>query len=213
MRTFPNFHVIDHPLVHHKLTLLRDCTTTSRIFKELVEEIALLMTFEATRQLPLKQVLVETPLMQTQSKVLDDVEIVLVPILRAGIGMVEGIVKLIPTARVFHLGLYRDHETLKPVQYYFKMPPVRSRNHHFILIDPMLATGGSAVAAAGILQEAGVKNLSFMCLIAAPEGVEKFCTANPDVGVFAAALDERLDERGYILPGLGDAGDRLFGTC
>ena len=205
------FQVIDHPLIRHKLTYIRDRLTGKKEFKELVDEVAMLMAFEITRDFPLEKARVQTPLMETDCEVLGDLQIVLVPILRAGIGMVDGIMRLIPSAKVGHVGLYRDHKTLKPVTYYFKIPPL-AENHQFILIDPMLATGGSAIEAVNILKKNGVRNIKFMCLIAAPEGVKAFCKTHPEIDVYAAALDERLNDKAYILPGLGDAGDRLFGT-
>ena len=205
------FQVIDHPLIRHKLTYIRDRLTGKKEFKELVDEVAMLMAFEITRDFSLEKARVQTPLMETDCEVLGDLQIVLVPILRAGIGMVDGIMRLIPSAKVGHVGLYRDHETLKPVTYYFKIPPL-AESHQFILIDPMLATGGSAIEAVNILKKEGVRNIKFMCLIAAPEGVKAFCTTHPEIDVYAAALDERLNDKAYILPGLGDAGDRLFGT-
>lgn len=208
---YPNFQVISHPLIEHKLTFIRDLTTPKKGFKELVDEVAMLMAYEITKDFPLEEVEIETPICKTKTKIVSGKKVVLVPILRAGLGMVDGILKLIPSARVGHIGLYRDHETLQPVSYYFKIPP-QSEDRDFILIDPMLATGGSAIAAVTKLKEAGVKNIKFMCLIAAPEGVKAFCEAYPDVKVFAAGLDERLNENGYIVPGLGGAGDRLFGT-
>ncbi len=210
MKMPENFQVIEHPLIKHKLTFIRDKNTPKKEFKELVDEVAMLMAFEITKDLPLKDIEIETPLCKTTSQVVSGKKVGVVPILRAGLGMVDGILKLIPSARVGHIGLYRDHETLKPVSYYFKIPSVENRD--FILIDPMLATGGSAVAAASMLKDAGVKNIKFMCLIAAPEGVEVFCKAHPDIQVYCAALDEKLNDKSYILPGLGDAGDRLFGT-
>jgi len=209
--TYTNFHVVDHPLVHHKLAYIRNRHTGKKEFKEFVDEIGMILAIEATRDLPLTPMRVETPLMETECMVLGDLQVVVVPILRAGVGLVDGFLKVLPTAKVGHVGLYRNEETFEPVRYYFKIPPVKE-NHRFILVDPMLATGGSAIESARILKEAGVRHLSFACLIAAPEGVEAFCTAHPDVPVFAAALDEKLNEKAYILPGLGDAGDRLFGT-
>ena len=211
MMNYPNFQVISHPLIEHKLTFIRDLTTPKKGFKELVDEVAMLMAYEITKDFPLEEVEIETPICKTKTKIVSGKKVVLVPILRAGLGMVDGILKLIPSARVGHIGLYRDHETLQPVSYYFKIPP-QSEDRDFILIDPMLATGGSAIAAVDKLKEVGVKNIKFMCLIAAPEGVKAFCDAHPDVKVFAAGLDECLNENGYIVPGLGDAGDRLFGT-
>ena len=202
--------VLDHPLIRHKLALLRDARTTSRDFRELVGEIAALMTFEATRDLPTEPVEVVTPLETTQGEQVVG-RIALVPILRAGLGMVDGIQRLIPAARVGHIGLYRDHDTLQPVSYYFKVPtPVA--DHRFLILDPMLATGGSAAEAAERLKEAGARDIALLCLVAAPEGVEAFTARHPDVPIFAAALDRELNAEGYILPGLGDAGDRIFGT-
>jgi uracil phosphoribosyltransferase len=206
-----NFTVVTHPLIEHKLTYIRDINTSKKEFKELVNEVAMLMAYEITKDMPLEEVEIETPICKTKAKVLAGKKLVLVPILRAGIGMVDGILKLVPSARVGHIGLYRDEETLKPVSYYFKIPS-NCEDRDFILIDPMLATGGSAVYAANMLKDAGAKSIKFMCLIAAPEGVKKFCESHPDIKVYAAALDEKLNEKGYIVPGLGDAGDRLFGT-
>jgi uracil phosphoribosyltransferase len=202
--------VLDHPLIRHKMALLRDAATSSRDFKQLVGEIAALMTYEVTRDLPTEPVEVVTPLEMTRGERIAR-KIALVPILRAGLGMVEGIVQLIPNARVGHIGLYRDHGTLQPVSYYFKVPmPVA--DHWFFVLDPMLATGGSAIEAMSELKRAGAQHLALLCIVAAPEGVAAFTSAHPDVPVFAAALDRELNEHGYILPGLGDAGDRLFGT-
>jgi len=208
---FENFNIIKHPLIEHKLTYIREKHTSKKEFKELVDEVALLMAYEITKDFSLQEIEISTPICKTRSKVVSGKKVVLVPILRAGLGMVDGILKLIPSARVGHIGLYRDEKTLQPVSYYFKIPS-SCEDREFILVDPMLATGGSAVAAADMLKEAGAKNIKFMCLIAAPEGVEKFCKAHPDVKVYAAGLDEKLNEHGYIVPGLGDAGDRLFGT-
>lgn len=205
-----NFQVIEHPLIKHKLTFIRDKKTPKKEFKELVDEVAMLMAFEITKDFPLTDIEIETPLCKTITQVVSGKKVGIVPILRAGLGMVDGILKLMPSARVGHIGLYRDHETLQPVSYYFKIPSCEDRD--FILIDPMLATGGSAIAAANMLKEAGAKNIKFMCLIAAPEGVEAFCSAHPDIKVYSASLDEKLNEKSYIIPGLGDAGDRLFGT-
>lgn len=206
----PGITVLDHPLIRHKLSLLRNATTSSKDFRELVAEIAALMTYEVTRDLPTEPVTVETPMERTEGTQVAG-NIALVPILRAGLGMVEGIHKLIPNARVGHIGLYRDHETLKPVPYYFKVPtPVA--DHRFLILDPMLATGGSAAEAARELKKAGATSLMLICLVAAPEGVATFHAAHPDIPVYAAALDRELNADGYILPGLGDAGDRIFGT-
>lgn len=203
--------VLDHPLVQHKVALLRDKGTKTRDFKELVAEIGMLLAYEATRDLPMTEVTVETPLEKTKGRQVDGKHLVLVPILRAGLGFVDGITRLLPTARVGHVGLYRDHDTLVPHQYYFKLPPA-GPGTRYLLLDPMLATGGSAVAAVQKLKDAGAKDIRFLCLVAAPEGVRALNAAHPDVKIYAAALDRQLNEHGYILPGLGDAGDRLFGT-
>ncbi|MFC5557552.1 uracil phosphoribosyltransferase [Ureibacillus thermophilus] len=204
-------YVFDHPLIQHKLTYIRDKNTGTKEFRELVDEVATLMAFEITRDLPTEEIEIETPITKAKTRVLAGKKIALVPILRAGIGMVDGVLKLIPAAKVGHIGLYRDPETLKPVEYYVKLPQdVQERE--FIVVDPMLATGGSAVEAINALKKRGANNIKFMCLIAAPEGVEVLQKAHPDVDIFIAALDEKLNEHGYIVPGLGDAGDRLFGT-
>jgi len=203
--------VFDHPLIQHKLTYIRDKKTGTKEFRELVDEVATLMAFEITRDMPLDDVDVETPVTTAKAKVLSGKKLGIVPILRAGIGMVDGVLKLIPAAKVGHIGLYRDPETLQPVEYYVKLPAdVEERD--FILVDPMLATGGSAVEAINSLKKRGAKNIKFMCLIAAPEGVEVLQSVHHDVDIYIAALDEKLDDHGYIVPGLGDAGDRLFGT-
>jgi uracil phosphoribosyltransferase len=204
-------YVFDHPLIQHKLTYIRDKNTGTKDFRELVDEVATLMAFEITRDMPLEDIEIETPVCMAKSKVLSGKKIGLVPILRAGIGMVDGILKLIPAAKVGHIGLYRDPETLKPIEYYVKLPSdVEERD--FIVVDPMLATGGSANEAIHSLKKRGAKNIKFMCLIAAPEGVEAVKAEHPDVDIYIAALDEKLNDHGYIVPGLGDAGDRLFGT-
>ncbi|HEV7836875.1 MAG TPA: uracil phosphoribosyltransferase [Gemmatimonadaceae bacterium] len=208
---FPTLRLVSHPLVQHKLTILRDRETPTKIFKELVDEIAMLMAYEATADLPLEPVPVETPLEKTEGRQVSGKKLTLVPILRAGLGMVEGILRLVPAARVGHIGLYRDHDTLEPVDYYFKVPGDTSERDFFVL-DPMLATGGSAVSAVTSLKRAGASRIRFLCLVAAPEGVKKLAAAHPDVIVYCAALDRELNPQGYILPGLGDAGDRLFGT-
>lgn len=206
-----NVFVFDHPLIQHKLTYIRDKNTGTKEFRELVDEVAMLMAFEITRDLPVKEVNVETPVTTSPSKVLAGKKLGLVPILRAGLGMVDGVRKLIPAAKVGHVGLYRDPETFKPVEYYVKLPnDIEERE--LIVIDPMLATGGSANDAIAALKKRGGKNIRLMCLIAAPEGVEVIKEAHPDVDIYLAAMDERLDDHGYIIPGLGDAGDRLFGT-
>ncbi|AVX19538.1 MAG: uracil phosphoribosyltransferase [Bacillota bacterium] len=204
-------HVFDHPLIQHKLTYIRDKRTGSKEFRELVEEVAMLMAYEVTRDLPLEEAEVETPVGPAKTKVLAGKKLGVVPILRAGLGMVNGVLKLIPAAKVGHIGLYRDPETLQPVEYYCKLPTdVPERD--LIVIDPMLATGGSAAAAITFLKEKGAKNIKLMCLIAAPEGIRTVQEAHPDVDIYAAAVDEKLNDHGYIVPGLGDAGDRLFGT-
>lgn len=208
---FPNLTVLDHPLIQHKVTLLRDRGTSTRDFKQLVNEIATLMAYEVTKDLPTEPVTVETPLERMEGRQVAGKKLTLVPILRAGLGMVDGIAQLIPSARVGHIGLYRDHATLEPVDYYFKIPGGEEARDFFVL-DPMLATGGSAVAAVSALKQAGARRIRFLCLVAAPEGVTRLLNAHPDVPVFAAALDRELNADGYILPGLGDAGDRLFGT-
>ncbi|MFN2744605.1 MULTISPECIES: uracil phosphoribosyltransferase [Bacillus] len=204
-------YVFDHPLIQHKLTYIRDVKTGTKEFRELVDEVATLMAFEITRDLPLMEVDVETPVQMAKSSVIAGKKLGVVPILRAGLGMVDGILKLIPAAKVGHVGLYRDPETLKPVEYYVKLPSdVEERE--FIVVDPMLATGGSAVEALNSLKKRGARNIRFMCLIAAPEGVDEVQKHHPDVDIYIAALDEKLNEKGYIVPGLGDAGDRMFGT-
>ena len=204
-------YVFDHPLIQHKLTYIRDKNTGTKEFRELVDEVATLMAFEITRDLPLEEIEVETPVTTAKTKVLSGKKIAIVPILRAGIGMVDGVLKLIPAAKVGHIGLYRDPETLKPVEYYAKLPAdVEERD--FIIVDPMLATGGSAVEAINSLKKRGAKSIKFMCLIAAPEGVKAIQEQHNDVDIYIAALDEKLNDHGYIVPGLGDAGDRLFGT-
>jgi uracil phosphoribosyltransferase len=207
----PNLQVVDHPLIRHKLSYLRARTTPTKEFKELVDEIAMLMAFEATRNLETEEVTVRTPLEDTAAQRIRGKKLVLVPILRAGLGMVEGVLSLMPGARVGHVGLYRDEETLQPVEYYFKVPP-RPEGRDFLVLDPMLATGGSASAAVAGLKRRGARSIRFMCLVAAPEGVRRMETDHPEIPVLAAALDRELNENGYILPGLGDAGDRLFGT-
>jgi uracil phosphoribosyltransferase len=206
-----NLVLVDHPLVQHKVTKLRDRRTSTRDFKALVNEIAMLMAYEATKHLPLEDTAVETPLEHTMGHQVAGKKLALVPILRAGLGMVDGITDLIPSARIGHIGLYRDPNTLEPVEYYFKIPG-SEEDRIFLVLDPMLATGGSAVEAVAALKRAGAKQIRFLCLVAAPEGVERMGAAHPDVIVYAAALDRELNADGYILPGLGDAGDRLFGT-
>jgi len=207
----PGLTLLRHPLVQHKVALLRDRATPTKIFKELVDEIAMLMAYEATIDLPLEPIDVETPLERTTGQRVAGKKLTLVPILRAGLGMVEGILKLVPAARVGHIGLYRDHDTLEPVDYYFKIPG-DAGERDFFLLDPMLATGGSALSAISALKRAGAQRIRFLCLVAAPAGVQRVHAAHPDVPIFCAALDRELNAHGYILPGLGDAGDRLFGT-
>jgi uracil phosphoribosyltransferase len=200
-----------HPLIQHKVTLLRDRRTPTKIFKELLDEIAMLMAYEATSDLPLEPTEVDTPLERTTGVRVSGKKLVLVPILRAGLGMVEGVLRLVPGARVGHIGLYRDHDTLEPVDYYFRVPGDAAARD-FFLLDPMLATGGSAVSAVSSLKRAGASRIKFLCVVAAPAGIERLAAAHPDVQVYCAALDRELNASGYILPGLGDAGDRLFGT-
>jgi uracil phosphoribosyltransferase len=208
---FPNLVVVTHPLIQHKITRLRDRTTGTRDFKALVSELSMLMAYEATKDLRLEDVAVETPLERTTGRHLAGKKLALVPILRAGLGMVEGITQLVPHARVGHIGLYRDHQTLEPVDYYFRIPG-NEEDRLFLVLDPMLATGGSATRAVSALKQAGAGRIRFLCLVAAPEGVRRMLEAHPDIPVFAGALDRGLNGQGYILPGLGDAGDRLFGT-
>ncbi len=203
--------VFDHPLIQHKLSILRDKGTSVKEFRELISEIAMLMCYEATRDLPLEDVQVETPVATATVKRIAGKKLAIVPILRAGLGMVDGMVSMMPNVKVGHIGLFRDPETLEPVKYYFKMPPdIDERD--VIVVDPMLATGGSASAAIQFLKDDGVKHIKLMCIIGAPEGVERMQEDHPDVDIYVAALDERLNEHGYIVPGLGDAGDRIFGT-
>jgi uracil phosphoribosyltransferase len=203
--------IMDHPLLRHKLTLLRDKETSTAKFRAVAREVSLLMAYEVTRDLPLEWVDIETPLESMTSEYLAGKKLCLVSILRAGNGILEGMLDLLPSARVGHIGLYRDHETLQPVQYYLKLPNDVSERL-CILVDPMLATGNSAIAAAARLKEAGVKQMKFVCLLAAPEGVEAFGKAHPDVPIYTGAVDRQLDGNGYIRPGLGDAGDRFYGT-
>ncbi|MCQ2477910.1 MAG: uracil phosphoribosyltransferase [Clostridia bacterium] len=208
---YDNVFVMDHPLIQHKLSILRDEKTDSKQFRELISEIAMLMAYESTRDLPLKEVETKTPIAVTKTKVLDGKKMAIVPILRAGLGMVDGLLNLVPAARVGHIGMYRDPKTHKPVDYYCKLPKDLGERDVFVL-DPMLATGGSAVDAVTRIKEFNPKRIKFMCIIAAPEGLEAFTKVHPDVPVYCAGLDERLNENCYIVPGLGDAGDRIFGT-
>ncbi|MEO6443850.1 MAG: uracil phosphoribosyltransferase [Gemmatimonadaceae bacterium] len=209
--SFPSLTIVRHPLIQHKLTLMRDRRTPKKIFKELVDEIAMLMAYEATASLTLEEIVVQTPLEESTGWQVSGKKLTLVPILRAGLGMVEGILRLVPSARVGHIGLYRDHDTLQPVDYYFKVPG-DAAERDFFLLDPMLATGGSAVSAIESLKRTGATRIRFLCLVAAPEGVKRVTDAHPDVQIYCASLDRELNSHGYILPGLGDAGDRLFGT-
>ena len=204
-------HIIDHPLIQHKLTIMRKKNTPSQDFRTLLDEISMLMGYEVTRNLPLEDVVIETPICKSTQKRIAGKKIAIVPILRAGLGMVDGLLKLIPVARVGHIGLYRDPETHEPHEYYCKMPGDIAERP-VIVVDPMLATGGSAADALTLVKKHGAKNIILMCLVAAPEGVEKVQNAHPDVDIYCASLDEKLNEHAYIVPGLGDAGDRLFGT-
>ena len=206
-----NVNVMTHPLIQHKVTLIRSVETGTKDFRQLLEEIALLMGYEITRDLPLEDVEVETPLVKTIGKQIAGKKLGVVPILRAGLGMVNGLLELMPMAKVGHVGMYRDPETLQPVEYYCKLPSDLA-DRRIIVTDPMLATGGSAAAAISLLKEKGAKEIQLMCLVAAPEGVEVVNKADPDVRFYVDALDEKLNDHGYILPGLGDAGDRIFGT-
>jgi uracil phosphoribosyltransferase len=202
---------IKHPLILHKLAIIRDKNTGSKDFRELVEEVAMLMAYEVTRDIQLEEVEIETPICKTKCQMLAGKKLAIVPILRAGLGMVDGMLKLVPAAKVGHIGLYRDEETLQPVEYFCKLPQdIQERD--VIVTDPMLATGGSAIDAISLLKKRGAVNIRLMCLIAAPEGINAVTKAHPDVDVYIAAIDEKLNEKGYIVPGLGDAGDRLFGT-
>ena len=203
--------VMEHPLIQHKIGIIRRSGTSSKEFRELVGEVAMFMAYEATRDLKLREIEIETPLAKTKAMELAGKKLAVVPILRAGLGMVEGMLAMIPAAKVGHIGLYRDPDTLEPVEYYCKLPADSSEREVFV-VDPMLATGGSAVAAIAMFKEKGVKNIRFLCLIAAPEGLKKLQETHPDVDIYVGALDDHLNEHGYIVPGLGDAGDRIFGT-
>jgi uracil phosphoribosyltransferase len=207
----PNLTVLDHPLIQHKLTLLRDKATSTRDFKQLVSEITTLMAYEVTKDLPTVVVEIDTPLERMTGRMVSDKKLTLVPILRAGLGMVDGVSQLLPTARVGHIGVSRDEDSLEPTRYYAKLPS-DERDRDYFILDPMLATGGSATAAVTTLKSAGARRIKFLCIVAAPEGVRRMLEGHPDVPVYAAALDRALNEHGYIVPGLGDAGDRLFGT-
>ncbi|MCE2234596.1 uracil phosphoribosyltransferase [Streptococcus thermophilus] len=205
------FQVISHPLIQHKLSILRREDTSTKDFRELVNEIAMLMGYEVSRDLLLEEVEIQTPIIKTVQKQLSGKKLAIVPILRAGIGMVDGFLSLVPAAKVGHIGMYRDEETLEPVEYLVKLPEDIDQRQIFVM-DPMLATGGSAILAVDSLKKRGAANIKFVCLVAAPEGVKKLQDAHPDIDIYTASLDERLNENGYIVPGLGDAGDRLFGT-
>lgn len=204
-------HILNHPLILHKLSMMREKNTNTKSFRELLTEISMLMGYEVTRNFPTKQIRIETPIREMDAPILAAEDIVVVPILRAGLGMTDGLLQLMPTAKVGHIGLYRDETTHQPVEYYCKLPK-ESVDAEVIVVDPMLATGGSAAAAIEFIKKRGANKIKFMCLIAAPEGIEALKTAHPDVDIYVAALDEKLNENGYIVPGLGDAGDRLFGT-
>lgn len=203
--------VFDHPLIQHKTTILRQTTTSNKEFRESVEEITMLMCYEALRDLPLEEIEIETPITKTRQKIIAGRHFAVVPILRAGLGMVSGILNLVPTAKVGHIGMYRDEETLQPHEYYCKLPS-DIQERLVVVVDPMLATGGSAIDAISQIKSYGATHIKFLCLIAAPEGVAALTEAHPDVEIYCANVDERLNENGYIVPGLGDAGDRIFGT-
>ena len=203
--------VIDHPLIQHKLTIMRDKDTSIASFRRLLREIAHLMCYEVTRDLELEMVPIETPMTHMEAPTIKGKKLVFASILRAGNGLLDGMLDLVPAARVAHIGIYRDHETLQPVEYYFKAPSELD-NRLIIVVDPMLATANSSIAAVDKLKERGANNIRFLCLLAAPEGIEKFSTSHPDVPIFTAAIDSHLNEKGYIIPGLGDAGDRMYGT-
>ena len=206
-----NLHVIDHPLITHKLSIMRNRKTGSKDFRELLEEIAMLMGYELTRDLPLEEVNIETPITKMTAKMISGKKLAIVPILRAGLGMVDGLLSLIPVAKVGHIGMYRDEETHEPQEYYCKLPdPIAERT--IVVCDPMLATGGSAIDAINQIKKHGGKNIKFMCIIAAPEGLERLHREHPDIQIYVGALDRQLNENAYICPGLGDAGDRIFGT-
>ena len=208
---FPTLHIVNHPLVQHKLSVMRDKNTSVKDFRTLVGEIAMLLTYEATRDLPMTTKTIETPLCSYEAPVLAGKKMAIVPILRAGLGMVDGMLTLIPAAKVGHIGLYRDEETAKPIEYFCKLPCDISERE-VIVVDPMLATGGSAIDAVSMIKKHGAANIKFMCIIAAPEGLAAFGKVHPDVKVYVGVLDEKLNDRNYIVPGLGDAGDRIFGT-
>ena len=204
-------HIVDHPLIQHKLTIIRDKKTGTKVFREVTNEIARLLAYEVSRDMPLQDVEIETPIGKSVQKQLAGKKVVVVPILRAGLGMVDGMLDMIPAAKVGHVGMYRDHETLEPVEYFIKMPS-EIKDRMVLVVDPMLATGGSAIAAVDALKKRGATSIKFVCLVAAPEGVKALQEAHPEVDIYTASLDEKLDKNSYIVPGLGDAGDRLFGT-
>ena len=206
-----NVTVFDHPLIQHKTTILRQKDTTNKEFRETIEEITMLMCYEALRDLPLEEIEIETPIQKTKKNILAGKKFAVIPILRAGLGMVNGLLNLVPIAKVGHIGMYRDEKTLLPQEYYCKLPPDID-DRLVVVVDPMLATGGSAIDAIGQIKSYGAKNIKFLCIIAAPEGIKALTDAHPDVQVYCANVDERLNEHGYIVPGLGDAGDRIFGT-
>ncbi|MCI6774599.1 uracil phosphoribosyltransferase [Methanobrevibacter boviskoreani] len=206
-----NINVLDHPLITHKLSILRSVNTGTKEFRELITEISTLLVYEATRDAELEKITIETPLDKMETAMLNEDNYAIVPILRAGMGMLEGVINVIPNAKVGHIGLYRDGETLKPVKYYYKMPKGISERE-VIIIDPMLATGGSSSAAISMLKEDGVSKIKLLCIVAAPKGIETINSNHPDVEIFCAAIDKDLNDKGYILPGLGDAGDRIYGT-
>lgn len=205
------FQVIDHPLIQHKLTIIRDKNCGTKVFREVVNEIAELMAFEVSKDMPLEDIEIETPITKTTQKTLTGKKVAIIPILRAGLGMVDGMLELIPAAKVGHIGMYRDHDSLQPIEYFVKLPSDIAERQLFV-VDPMLATGGSAIMAIDALKSRGATAIKFVCLVAAPEGVKALQDAHPDVDIYTAGLDDHLNENGYIVPGLGDAGDRLFGT-
>lgn len=211
MTLHPNVTLVDHPLVQHKLTLMREKETSSAVFRQLLREISTLLTYEVLRDIPLTTKTINTPMEEMNAPVLAGKKLAFISILRAGNGLLEGMLDLVPSARVGHVGLYRDHETLQPIEYYYKVPR-NIEDRLVIAVDPMLATSNSASAALTRLKEGGVKNIKFVCLLSAPEGIEALTTAHPDIPIFTAAIDRRLNEKGYIMPGLGDAGDRMYGT-
>lgn len=211
MKNYPNVHILDHPLIRHKVAIIRDKNTNTKQFREIIGEIAMLMAYESFKDVPTQEINVETPLETTKQIVVKENSIAIIPILRAGLGMVEGVLSLFPAAKVGHIGLYRDEETLEPQEYYCKLP-INIGEKVVMVLDPMLATGGSSVAAIDMLKKHGCKKIKLMSIIGAPEGVEKVAEAHPDVEIYVSTLDRCLNENGYILPGLGDAGDRIFGT-